>query len=179
MLTFSMPLRRTLHFDPRWMHLRATAVTMATVLGTYGCARLIGHKAGLRVDSIVQCVVIASALGRIQRVLDRTDRLPACAVLPCAAAGGTELTTLIQRHPQVGDVAFVLAMAGSIWLRRSGLRATRVGTLVVLPPRPRPPLIPRSRARLLESRGRIATAVGIAVDGSWTASGTMSAGGSA
>lgn len=128
-----MPLRRTLHFDPRWMHLRATAVTMGAVLGAYGCALLIEHEAGLHVDSIVQCVVIASALGRTQRVLDRTDRLLACAVLPCAAAGGTELTTLIQRHPEVGDVVFVLAVAGSIWLRRFGLRATRVGTLVVLP----------------------------------------------
>ncbi|MFE5158834.1 FUSC family protein [Streptomyces sp. NPDC056697] len=133
MLTFSMPLRRTPRFDPKWLHLRATAVTMATVLGAYGCALLIEQKAGLHVDSIVQCVVIASALGRIQRVLDRTDRLLSCAVLPCAAAGGTELTTLIQRHPQVGDVVFVLAMAGSIWLRRFGLRAARVGTLVTLP----------------------------------------------
>ncbi|MFF4480784.1 FUSC family protein [Streptomyces sp. NPDC001520] len=133
MLTFSMPLRRTPRFDPTWMHLRATAVAMATVLGAYGCALLIEQKAGLHVDSIVQCVVIASALGRIQRVLDRTDRLLSCAVLPCAAAGGTELTTLIQRHPQVGDVVFVLAMAGSIWLRRFGLRAARVGTLVTLP----------------------------------------------
>ncbi|MGP3941443.1 hypothetical protein [Streptomyces sp. 6N106] len=75
----------------------------------------------------------ASARGRVQRVLDRTDRLLACAVLPCAAAGGTELTTLIHRHPQVGDVVLVLAMAGSISLRRFGLRAIRVGTLVVLP----------------------------------------------
>ncbi|MCG0286864.1 hypothetical protein [Streptomyces sp. PSAA01] len=39
MLTLTVPLRRALHFDPGWMHLRATAVTMATVLGAYGTPR--------------------------------------------------------------------------------------------------------------------------------------------
>lgn len=62
---------------------------MATVLGTYGWALLVEHEAGLRVDSVVQAVVIASALGRVQRLFDRTDRLSACVVLPCAAAAGT------------------------------------------------------------------------------------------
>lgn len=103
------------------------------MLGTYGWALLIEHAAGLHVDSVVQAVVIASSLGRVQRVLDHTDRLPACVVLPCAAAGGTESTTLIQRHPTVGDAVFVLVMAGAIWLRRFGVRATGVGTLLVLP----------------------------------------------
>ncbi|MFE4698217.1 FUSC family protein [Streptomyces sp. NPDC056738] len=106
---------------------------MATVLGTYGWALLVEHEAGLRVDSVVQAVVIASALGRVQRLFDRTDRLVACAVLPCAAAAGTELSTLIQEHPLAGDAAFVVGVAGAIWVRRFGARATRAGTLVVLP----------------------------------------------
>ncbi|MFE2187261.1 hypothetical protein [Streptomyces sp. NPDC059455] len=41
-------LRRAPRFDPKWLRLRATAVTMATVLGTYGWALLIEHAAGLR-----------------------------------------------------------------------------------------------------------------------------------
>ncbi|MFF4535215.1 FUSC family protein [Streptomyces aureus] len=106
---------------------------MAMVLGTYGLALLVEHEAGLRVDSVVQAVVIASALGRVQRLFDRTDRLLACVVLPCAAAAGTELSTLIQRHPDAGDAAFVAGVAGAIWVRRFGARATRAGTLVVLP----------------------------------------------
>ncbi|TMU98778.1 hypothetical protein [Streptomyces sp. DASNCL29] len=133
MRTFSARLRRALRFDPKWLHLRATAVTMATVLGTYGWALLIERAAGLHVDSVVQAVVIASSLGRVQRGLDGADRLLACAVLPCAAAGGAELATLIQRHPTAGDAVFVLGMAGAIWLRRFGARATRAGTLLVLP----------------------------------------------
>ncbi|MFI0960530.1 FUSC family protein [Streptomyces sp. NPDC021080] len=115
------------------MFLRTTAVGMATVLGTYGLALLVEHEAGLHVDSVVQAVVIASALGRVQRLFDRTDRLLACVVLPCAAAAGTELSTLIQQHPDAGDAAFVVGVAGAIWVRRFGARATRAGTLVVLP----------------------------------------------
>jgi hypothetical protein len=131
--TFLESARRALRFDPRGAHLRATAVTMATVLGTYGWALLVEHEAGLRADSVVRAVVIASALGRAQRLFDRTDRWSACAVLPVAAAGGAELSTLIQRHPFTGDTVFVLGVAGAIWIRRFGARATRAGTLVVLP----------------------------------------------
>lgn len=131
--TFLRSTCRALHFDPRGTHLRATAVTMATVLGTYGWALFVEHEAGLRVDSLVQAVVLASALGRVQRLFDRADRLLACTVLPCAAAGGTELSTLIQRHPLAGDAVFVLGVTGAIWVRRFGARATRAGTLVVLP----------------------------------------------
>ncbi|MGW7381532.1 FUSC family protein [Streptomyces sp. NPDC054794] len=128
-----MALRRALRFDPGLLHLRATAVSMGTVLGTYGWALFVEHAAGLRVDSVVQAVVVASAFGRVQRAFDRTDRLLACAVLPCAAAGGTELSTLVQQHPNAGDAVFVLGVAGAIWIRRFGTRSTRAGTLVVLP----------------------------------------------
>src|SRR3712207_5494318 len=110
MLTFPRSLRRALPCDPDGRHLRATAVTTATVLGTYGWALLVEHRAGLHADSLVQAVVVASALGRVQRAVDRTDRAVACLVLPCAAAGGTELGTLIRQHPDVGDAVFVLGM---------------------------------------------------------------------
>ncbi|WP_339133854.1 FUSC family protein [Streptomyces sp. f51] len=125
--------RRALHFDPRGTYLRTTAVSMATVLGVYGLALLVEHEAGLRVDSVVRAVVIASALGRVQRLFDRTDRLVACVVLPGAAAAGAELSTLIERHHLAGDTAFVVGVAGAIWVRRFGARAARAGTLVVLP----------------------------------------------
>ncbi|MFD3590115.1 FUSC family protein [Streptomyces sp. NPDC058683] len=133
MLTFWRSLRQTLRFDPTGLYLRQTAVVMGTVLGTYGWALLIEHLAGLRVDSVVQAVVVAFSLGRVQRAFDPTDRLLAAAVLPCAVAGGTELSTLIQRHPNVGDAVFVLGVAGAIWIRRFGTHATRAGTLLVLP----------------------------------------------
>ncbi|MFI1708568.1 FUSC family protein [Streptomyces griseoruber] len=126
-------LRLALHCDPGARLLRATALGMTTVLGTYGWSLWIENRAGLYVDSVVQAVVISSAFARVQRVHDRTDRLVACLVLPCAAAGGMELTTLIHHHPDAGDVLFTLGVAASVWIRRFGMRATRAGTLVVLP----------------------------------------------
>ncbi|MFF5758046.1 FUSC family protein [Streptomyces longwoodensis] len=133
MLTLPRSLRRTLPVDPDGRHLRATVVTMATVLGTYGWALSVEHLAGLHADSLVQAVVVASALGRVQRAFDRTDRAVACLVLPCATAGATELGTLIRQHPGLGDAVFVLGMTAAIGVRRFGTRATRAGTLVVLP----------------------------------------------
>ncbi|CAL9324865.1 FUSC family protein [Streptomyces sp. SudanB182_2057] len=133
MRTFPGAVRRVLRWDGDGAHLRAAAVTTGTVLGAYGWSLFIERVAGLRVDSIVQAVVIASALGRVQRAFDRTDRLLACLVLPCAAAGGTELGALIRDHPDAGDAVFVLGMSGAIAVRRFGARATRAGTLVVLP----------------------------------------------
>jgi hypothetical protein len=126
-------LHRTFRFDTGLAHLRATAVTMAGVLGTWAAALLVERWAGLHVDTVIQAVVIASSLGRVQRLFDRADRLLACAVLPAAAAGATELSTLIGRHPDPADVLFTLGVAGSVWVRRFGPRATRAGTVVVLP----------------------------------------------
>ncbi|WP_405822298.1 FUSC family protein [Streptomyces sp. NBC_01390] len=126
-------LHHALHFDPGARLLRATALGMITVLGTYAWSLWIENRAGLYVDSVVQAVVISSAFARVQRVHDRTDRLIACLVLPCAAAGGMQLTALIRDHPDAGDVLFTLGVAASVWVRRFGLRATRAGTLVVLP----------------------------------------------
>ncbi|MEU6229723.1 FUSC family protein [Streptomyces sp. NPDC047042] len=126
-------LRHALHFDPGLRMLRATALGMATVLGTYGWSLWIENRAGLHVDSVVQAVVISSSFARVQRVHDRTDRLIACVVLPCAAAGGMQLTALIRDHPNAGDVLFTLGVGASVWVRRFGMRATRAGTLVVLP----------------------------------------------
>nr|WSY51491.1 FUSC family protein [Streptomyces sp. NBC_00886] len=133
LLTITASLRRALRFDPGLWYLRATAVSVATLLGTYGWSLYIEHEAGLYVDSVVQAVVISASFGRVQRAFDRTDRLVACVVLPCAVAGGTELSALIQHHPDLGDALFTLGMAGSVWIRRFGLRATRAGTLLVLP----------------------------------------------
>lgn len=40
---------------------------------------------------------------------------------------------LLVRHSDVGDALFVLAISGSIWVRRFGARFARAGTLVALP----------------------------------------------
>jgi len=68
-------LRRSLRFDTGFAHLRASVVATATVLGSYGMALVVEHFARLRVDTVIQAVVIASAFARAQRSSDWTDRL--------------------------------------------------------------------------------------------------------
>jgi hypothetical protein len=151
-------LHRTFHFDTGLAHLRDTAVTMTGVLGTWAAALLVERWAGLRVDAVIQAVVIASSLGRAQRVLDRADRLIACAVLPAAAAGATGLGTLIARHPDAGDTLFTLAAAGSVWVRRYGPRFARAGAVLT------PPLI-----AVLVAGGQPPGAPGGAARAAWSA----------
>lgn len=131
--SISLSLLRVVRFDTGFVRLRAATVATATVLGTYGAALLVEHFAQLRVDTVVQAVVIASGIARAQRDSDRTDRLLGCLVLPMSAAGAAELSTLIVRCPDPADVLFILGAAGSIWVRRFGPRATRAGTLAVVP----------------------------------------------
>ncbi|MFJ1704267.1 FUSC family protein [Kitasatospora sp. NPDC088346] len=120
-------------FDQRLHHLRATAVAMAAVLATYGSALLLEHLAHLRVDIVIQAVVLAATSARVQRAADRVDRLLGLAVLPAAAMAAAELSRLMASHPDPADALFVAGVGGSIWVRRFGPRATRAGTLAVLP----------------------------------------------
>ncbi|MFE6746625.1 FUSC family protein [Kitasatospora purpeofusca] len=126
-------LPRAVRFDPGLRLLRGTAVTTAAVLAAYGSALLIEHFADLRVDVVVQAVVLAATTAQVQRTADRYDRLLGLAVLPAAAAGAAEIGRLMTLHPNAADALFTLGTALPIWLRRFGPRATRAGSLLVLP----------------------------------------------
>ncbi|MGW2540395.1 FUSC family protein, partial [Kitasatospora sp. NPDC001574] len=126
-------LRRAVRFDPGLLLLRETAVTTAAMLAAYGSALLIEHLAHLRVDVVVQAVVLAATAARVQLTADRYDRLLGLAVLPAAAAGAAEVGRLMTLHPNLGDVLFTLGTALPIWVRRFGPRAGRAGGLLVLP----------------------------------------------
>ncbi|MFD9067406.1 FUSC family protein [Kitasatospora purpeofusca] len=126
-------LRRAVRFDPGLRLLRGTAVTTAAMLAAYGSALLIEHFAGLRVDVVVQAVVLAATAARVQLAADRYDRLLGLAVLPAAAAGAAEIGRLMTLHPDLGDALFTFGTALAVWLRRFGPRAARAGGLLVLP----------------------------------------------
>ncbi|MCX4687744.1 FUSC family protein [Kitasatospora purpeofusca] len=126
-------LRRAVRFDPGLLLLRGTAVTTAAMLAAYGSALLIEHFADLRVDVVVQAVVLAATAPRIQLAADRHDRLFGLAVLPAAAAGAAEIGRLMTLHPNLADTLFTLGTALAVWLRRFGPRAARAGGLLVLP----------------------------------------------
>ncbi|MGY0463667.1 FUSC family protein [Kitasatospora sp. cg17-2] len=126
-------LRRAVRFDPGLRLLRGTAVTTAAMLAAYGSALLIEHVAGLRVDVVVQAVVLAATAARVQLAADRYDRLLGLAVLPAAAAGAAEIGRLMTLHPNLADGLFTFGTALAVWLRRFGPRAARAGGLLVLP----------------------------------------------
>ncbi|NUP52345.1 MAG: hypothetical protein HOW97_34240, partial [Catenulispora sp.] len=120
---------------PAWRPaaLRAAAVTMAAVLAAYGSAIWIEHRADLHVDIVITAVAVAMTLARVQLGADPWDRLLGTAVLAASAAGASEVSSLILRHQTIGDAAFTAAVAASIWIRRYGPRATRAGTVLVVP----------------------------------------------
>ncbi|MFB8238444.1 FUSC family protein [Kitasatospora purpeofusca] len=126
-------LPRAVHFDPGLRLLRGTAVTTAAMLAAYGSALLIEHFAHLRVDVVVQAVVLAATAARVQLTADRYDRLLGLAVLPAAAAGAAEVGRLMTLHPNAADALFTLGTALAVWVRRFGPRAARAGGLLVLP----------------------------------------------
>ncbi|NUR59578.1 MAG: FUSC family protein [Catenulispora sp.] len=113
--------------------LRAAAVAMAATLAAYGSAIWIEHRAHLHVDIVITAVAVALTLARVQLGADLPDRAVGAVVLAASAAGASEVSSLIQRHQVLGDAAFTVAVAASIWIRRYGQRATRVGTVLVVP----------------------------------------------
>ncbi|GAA1967547.1 hypothetical protein GCM10009838_27220 [Catenulispora subtropica] len=113
--------------------LRAAAVTMAAVLSAYASAIWIEHRAHLHVDIVITAVAVAMTLARVQLGADPWDRLIGTAVLAASAAGASEVSSLILRHQILGDAAFTAAVAASIWIRRFGPRATKAGTVLVVP----------------------------------------------
>lgn len=113
--------------------LRAALVTMAAVLAAYGTALWLEHRAHLHLDIVITAVAMTLTLGRVQLGADRRDRLIGATVLAISAAGASEVSSLLQRHPFLGDAAFTLAMAGTIWIRRYGRQAAKAGAVMIVP----------------------------------------------
>lgn len=122
-----------MRFDPGLMLLRSTVVQTAAMLASYGSALLLEHFAHLHIDVVMQAAVLGLTTSRVQRAATTHDRLPAFAVVPVVAMGASEIGRLMGTRPNIGDAVFLLAVALTIWVRRLGARATRIGTLTVLP----------------------------------------------
>jgi hypothetical protein len=106
---------------------------MVSILASYGAALLLEHLAQLHVDIVITAVVIAATLARTQRGADAADRLIGLGVLAVSAAAASETGSLLVRYPVVGDAVFTCAVAATIWIRRFGSRATKAGTVMVVP----------------------------------------------
>ena len=107
----------------------------------------------------------------MSRILARVDpglRQLRVATLSLLALAASEVGSLLVRHADLGDALFVLAVSGSIWIRRFGPGFARAGTLVALPfvtllvapavpgaARAQPPPAPPEQAVALVSGGAV------------------------
>jgi hypothetical protein len=133
---------RSLHFDPGYRHLRAAVLTMIATLLSFWSVRELRNTAGLGLDLVVLAVALGITLSRIESGRIRSspsgtgnllDWATGAAVLAVAAVAASEVGSLFIRYADLGDALFVLAIGGSIWVRRFGPRFTAAGTLATLP----------------------------------------------
>ncbi|GGA30492.1 FUSC family protein [Dyella nitratireducens] len=111
---------------------RALVEAMATLLAaiaTLLCVLAISPEPGSGVLAVVLCL----SLSRSQLDRDRRGRIEAFFVLPAVGLAAAGIGMLLLRFPIVGAVVFTAGMFMSIWLRRFGPLARRIGSLMALP----------------------------------------------
>ena len=115
--------------------MRNTLVIMTAVLCAYGSALLLERVAGLNVSVVIMAVVLALTLARtrVSRAGDWIDTASAFVLLPAVAVMAWGIGRLLGSYPDLGGALLVAAMAASVWIRRFGDRATRLGILIVQP----------------------------------------------
>jgi hypothetical protein len=106
--------------------MRTATTTIIATLGTYASALALERAAHLRPAIIVLAVVLAVTVGR-----RRADG--GILLLPVVAIAASEVGVLALHHRDLAEALFVVALSGSIWVRRFGLWAARAGTFVALP----------------------------------------------
>jgi hypothetical protein len=114
-------------------HLRNALLTMVATLASYGSALALEHAERLGLGVVVLAVVLSLTLSRTYRAGDWREWLLGLGVLAALAVAASEVGVLLVRHADVGDALFVVAISGSIWVRRFGGGFARAGTLVALP----------------------------------------------
>ncbi|MDC2958592.1 FUSC family protein [Streptomyces gilvifuscus] len=108
-------------------------LTMTAVLLCWAAALGLEGTFGLHTDVLVLAVCLTLTLSATQRTADTRRRLVSLVLVPATAGASIFLGRLIASHYAAGAAVYTLWMALAIWIRRYGLTATRVGTLLALP----------------------------------------------
>jgi hypothetical protein len=124
---------RLARLDPGLAQLRVVALAMVATLGSYGSALALDHAEHLGLGVVVLAVVLSLTLSRTHRAGDAREWLLGLGILSLLALAADEVGSLLVRHQNAGEALFVLAIGGSIWIRRFGPLFARAGTLVALP----------------------------------------------
>jgi hypothetical protein len=113
--------------------IRPSVVQAVTLLLCFGSGALLDHVQHLGPSIVVLTTVLGMTLGRTQRHGGTRQRLIALATLPVVSIACNEVGRLFIEHPNVADALFTAALGLSIWIRRFGGWASRLGTLIALP----------------------------------------------
>jgi hypothetical protein len=102
---------------------------MLAAVATLLCALPLGGGPGAAVLAVVLCI----ALSRSELDLEPRGRLESLLALPAVGLVAVGAGVLLQRAPWLGALVFVTGVSFSIWLRRFGPTAQRLGSLIALP----------------------------------------------
>ena len=102
---------------------------MLATIATLLCVLAISREPGPAILAVVLCL----SLSRSQLDRNRRGRLEAVLVLPAVGLAAAGVGMLLHRFPIVGALVFTTGMFVSIWLRRFGPMARRIGSLIALP----------------------------------------------
>ena len=114
-------------------NIRPSVVQAVTLLLCFGSGALLDHFQHLGPSIVVLTTVLGMTLGRTQRHRGTRQRLVSLATLPVVSIACNEVGRLFFEHPNVADTLFTAALGFSIWIRRFGGWASRLGTLIALP----------------------------------------------
>ena len=109
--------------------LREAAVALLAMLGTLACSQWLDPGPA----SAVLGVVLSLSLARSHLAGERRGRRDALLALPLVALASVGVGTLLRHVPWAGVTVFVAGMSLSVWMRRFGTLAQRVGSLIALP----------------------------------------------
>lgn len=109
--------------------LREAVVAMLAALAALACSLKLAASPG----AAVLAVVLSLSLSRSQLDRDWRHRLESAVLLPVVGAATVGVGLLLQHLPWLGATIFVAGMSVSIWLRRFGTTARRIGSLIALP----------------------------------------------
>lgn len=114
---------------PLFAAFNAACVTTLAAIATLLCALALQRSASMAVLGVVLCL----SLSRSELERERHGRLEAGLALPLVGFGAIGVGMLLHHMPWLGGLLFTCAIGLSIWLRRFGPTAARIGSLAGLP----------------------------------------------
>ncbi len=112
-------------------NIRSTVVAMCGCLPAFGAAMVLSGVGDQGLGPMVLAVVLSLSLARHRRHATSASR--ALLVVAATAVAGGVGWLLAGPVPVLGDVAFVLVIAGAIALRRFGSEWTAIGVVATMP----------------------------------------------